>query len=50
MGVHLNVTFFLVNAFNGLVKSENLGTNFQKYPIRPRNCFTSFGVLGGGIF
>ena len=26
MGVHSNDTFFLVNAFNGQAKSENLGT------------------------
>ena len=29
MGVHSNVTFFLVNAFSSQAKSENLGTNLQ---------------------
>ena len=29
MGVHSNVTSFLVKAFRGQAKSENLGTNLH---------------------
>ena len=46
---HTNSVSCLVRFMRDLAISENLGTNFLLYPIKPRNCFTSFGVFGLGI-
>ena len=44
-GVHSNSVFFLVKAFNGLARSENLGTKLSIVTYKAKKLFNLFWGL-----